>query len=170
MLSLTLTRIAFRSCQVTVQLKKKKKKRKKRKEDRKHCRNTRKRISIPGRSLHQGEGWPGGFVRLESLRGSVEADGGVHEEGGGSLQGLLSVRVRRHSRSAAVSAKLELQHASGEGRRSSSQWVNLVARFFPIKISLELHSLAKIVAGEVSLEAANIYASPRLQLKCTLHV
>lgn len=125
MLSLTLTRIAFRCCQVTVQLKKRKKKRKKRKEDRKHCRNTRKRnkkrISIPGRSLHQGEGWPGGLVRLESLRGSVEADGGVHEEGGGSLQGLLSVRVRRHSRSAAVSAELELQHASGEGRRSSSQ-------------------------------------------------
>lgn len=37
--------------------------------------------------------------------------------------------------------------------------MNLVARFFPIKIPLEFHSLAKIVAGEVSLEAANIYAS-----------
>lgn len=48
--------------------------------------------------------------------------------------------------------------------------MNLVARFFPIKIPLELHSLAKIVAGEVSLEVANIYASPRLRLKCTLHV
>lgn len=48
--------------------------------------------------------------------------------------------------------------------------MNLVARFFPIKIPLELHSLAKIVAEEVSLEAANIYASARLRLKCTLHV
>lgn len=60
-------------------------------------------ILIAGRGLYQGEGWPGGFVRLESLRGSLEADGGVHEEGDGSLQGLLSVRVRRYSRSAAVS-------------------------------------------------------------------
>lgn len=66
----------------------------------------RKRVNtilIAGRGVYQREGRPGGFVRLESLRGSLEADGGVHEEGDGSLQGLLSVRVRRYPRSAAVS-------------------------------------------------------------------